>query len=827
MALLVGTVAATAALITLGLRSRLGLGRALAIGLAGSMVSTSVVGLMLLDADALASGPLLVGLLAALVGWAGLVVGLRVRWPVRWAASSDSTKLAGGLGLLLVIGVGMAIRSDPSPYLHGGQDQGIYVDVGHHIARTGRLRAVDRLVAGEVPGFPAEAIQATHELEPIAEDSPLAGVREGRWIAGLHIEDASEGRIIPAFFHLLPVWLAMTELELGFARSTWVLVVFAGLAQLGAFAVGYRLAAGEVREPGAQRRGWAVGLIAATTLVVHPLDLWISTFTVTENLARAALLGSAGLALEATTAERRAEPGVVVMAGLAGLVFAAGAFARGSMLAMAIVLALALVVVRREVPRTRWALLVTLVVGTTLAAVQGILHSWPYFFSAASNHFYVPKIRPFQAEAVAWTVVAGGSVLLADRGLGRLRQRWPRLTETDSLVRIAALLVLVGALAAMIYRALDSADGFGPSQQVGVVLLRYGGPVGLGLGLVGLVFGSWFAPARLQAWLVLAMAVVLATALKPGIRYEFYYARYLVGDVIPVLIVAAAWALGEAARWLAARWGPRVAALGLALALSAWWAPSLFVLGRPVFWTRDLEHSPEALAEIFDRVPADAVLFFDARLPGRWRGSLATPAFLAFDKTVLVYPNQRLIERGLAIGTPIYMLSGGWELADHQRWPNPVHGPSQTTVVARGHYRARRAEVVEGAMPERLTEWGGAWELHRLDPSIWRSSGRFSLYPGSRFIAHAGPGQLESVALDWQAGAVVELLVEPGSLAGCTPSAALVLAGVERLSLSLLPEPSDRLYRFGLPAVAVTSAAIEIRWPCSIEQLPWRRLSSK
>lgn len=264
----------------------------------------------------------------------------------------------------------------------------------------------------------------------------------------------------------------------------------------------------------------------------------------------------------------------------------------------------------------------------------------------------------------------------------------------------------------------------------------------------------------------------------------------------------------------------------MAVLLLATWAPALRVITRPVYWTRDLEHGPEDLAAMFDPVPTDALLVFDSRTPGRWRGTLATPAFLAFGKTVLVHPNDRIVERAITGGTAIYMISGGWEPDDHQRWPN--QGPWRTTVIARGHYRARRADVVEGAMPERLTEWGGPWELHRIDPSIWRGTGALSLYPGSRFIAREGAGRLESVDLElrWEPGAFVEWVVEPGALEGCEVGAAIV--GFEAQPLPRSPDSTNRAYRFDLPPPPqrTVKGSIALRWQCPAErEVAWRRLS--
>ncbi|MCH9684222.1 MAG: hypothetical protein K0V04_22505 [Deltaproteobacteria bacterium] len=830
MALASAIIAATALGIAAGLRDRVGMGRAAALGLGGAMLGASIVGLVLLDAQRLQRIPLLAGLSLVALIWAVVVWRLRRRWPPRIPPPSADTRHLrwGGAGLLLIVTGGTALRLDPSPYLHGGQDQGIYVNVGHNIARTGRLRPVDPLLAGRVPGIPGSLMAKAHRIGPIPDDSPLSGVREGRWIAGLHIEDAQTGRLMPGFFHLLPTWFAMAELDLGFARSTWALIPFAWLSLLAAFAVGYRVGTRNESDVRAERRGWAVGLLASTAMALHPLDLWISTFTVTENLARACLLGSAALGLEAIAAERDQQPGARTLAACAGLVFAAGAFARGSMLALAMVLAASLVLARPVAPRSRRALLFALVTGTTLAATQAILHSWPYFFSAASNHFHVPRIRPFQSEAVAWAMAAGVAVLLVDFGVGRIRRAWPRLGNTDRLLRTVASAALLAGVVAIVVRALDQSDAYGPHQQVLDVLRRHGGDVALVLGAGGLWAWARRSDAAQQPWVLLAAAIIVLTTLKEGIRYEQYYARYLVGDAIPVLVVAGAWAAVGSMGWVAARLGPRPAAAALGVLMLAWWLPPLRVLSRPIYWTRDLSHAAEDLTDLFSQVPDDAVMFFDARAPGRWRGILATPALLSFGRPVFVYPSNRLVERAVTAGTPVYMLSGGWETEDRQRWPN--NGPWRTRVVARGFYRARRAEIVEGGMPQQLVQWGGPWELHRIDRSLWRGHGAFSLYRGSEFITEPRPGTLRTdpLPLQWQPNARVELHGPEGQWEGCQLATSVMGTTAQRLDPLPVASPGVRLFAMPPPQAQPITAAIEVTTHCPDDRaLTWTRLSMR
>jgi hypothetical protein len=443
---------------------------------------------------------------------------------------------------------------------------------------------------------------------------------------------------------------------------------------------------------------------------------------------------------------------------------------------------------------------------------------------------------------VAWAVALAVAVLVAERLTTRARRRWPVLDRTDGVVAALVVVAWLAAVAAATYRLVDGTDDYGPSQHTAAVLVRYGGAVGVALGLVALLVAPWRAKPSQQPWLVVGAAAVLLAALKEGIRYELYYARYLVADAVPVLVIAGAWSVGEGTRRIAARWGPWPAAGAWALALLTWLVPPLRLLDRPVFWIRDLAHGPEDLAAMLERVPDDAVLFFDSRMPGRWRGILATPAFLAFGKRVLVYPDGRMLEGLVGAGTPVLMISGGWEPDDHQRWPE--NGPWRTTVIARGYYRAQRAEIVEGDVPRALTEWGGPWELHRVDPSIWRGHGALSLLPGSRFIASSRPGELRTVPIElrWEAGARVELRLPPYALDGCTASAAMegpahalsvrpIPAAELEVVLPRVSDPDAAMLVFAMPppppALPVT-AALVVRWTCETPvALPWRRLSMR
>ncbi|MCA9695836.1 MAG: hypothetical protein KC636_40035, partial [Myxococcales bacterium] len=510
----------TAGLVAARLRRELGPLPAALVGLWAAFATQSALGLALLDLERLQALPLLAGQAIALGLWARCLRSRATREPPR----VDRRLVLVGL---VVVAAGVGLRLAPSPYLHGGQDQGLYVNVGHHIARTGRLRPIDPLLAGQVRGARAEDVARAHKVRALPPDSPLIGVREGRWLAGLHIESARDGRLVPAFFHLLPTWFAMAELELGFARSTWPLVLFSLLSLLSMCGLGYRV----VRRCGGSRAiAGAAGLFAGLALALHPLDLWISTFPVSENLARATLLGGAWLALEAEArAGARSSAGedrsALLLSLLAGVVFGLGAFARGSVIALALTLAVLLLWSPAARPSLRRALLLSLVAVVTLAVIQAIEHSWPYFFSAAERHFGLPRLRPPRHLAAAIAAGVGGVALfgvalLTSRLEGRAEALRGRALRVGSAVAVLLALALAG-VDGLLGRAPWAAE-----QTAGSVLARHGGLVATVLGGLGLGYAALRADRALAPWVGLGAVIALAAFARPGVRYEFYYARY-------------------------------------------------------------------------------------------------------------------------------------------------------------------------------------------------------------------------------------------------------------------------------------------------------------
>ena len=148
----------------------------------------------------------------------------------------------------------------PFEYIFGGWDPGVYVNTGVNTARTGSLVIHDKL------------------LETLPEqDQELFAHPRNKLIqkySGFPIANAETGTIIPYFYHLYPVWIAIFS-SLGRIDFALNVNIFFGLLCIAAIFCMVKEYFG--REP---------AFIAAFLLAVNVAQLWHMRFPTTEILAQ-------------------------------------------------------------------------------------------------------------------------------------------------------------------------------------------------------------------------------------------------------------------------------------------------------------------------------------------------------------------------------------------------------------------------------------------------------------------------------------------------------------------------------------------------------------
>jgi hypothetical protein len=182
------------------------------------------------------------------------------------------------LAIALLFGV---LVARPFEVIRGGLDAGVYANTGVAIARTGSIVQYDPIVA-EI----GQLSQAGDETAQHIERNLLGVQSRDRYIAtryraaGFFINDGelASGRVVPQFFHLWPVWLAIFVAMLG---PTLGLAATGAAGALGVVLLGLI---------GRRLGGSLVGLLAASFLALLTPQVWFSRMPTSEALAQALLL---------------------------------------------------------------------------------------------------------------------------------------------------------------------------------------------------------------------------------------------------------------------------------------------------------------------------------------------------------------------------------------------------------------------------------------------------------------------------------------------------------------------------------------------------------
>ncbi len=158
------------------------------------------------------------------------------------------------LGLLIV--VGLLFRIPAYNYVLGDQDEGIYVNVAQHIARTG---------TDELHDLTKSQLAYTPYLDTYISQN----YARGAFLPGIYAY--ANGQPIFQFYHLFSIWMALFIGIFGSVYGVYALTFFAILSLL----YFYRLAL-LITQSG------SAALLAGCILAVNPLHAFFSKFPVTE-----------------------------------------------------------------------------------------------------------------------------------------------------------------------------------------------------------------------------------------------------------------------------------------------------------------------------------------------------------------------------------------------------------------------------------------------------------------------------------------------------------------------------------------------------------------
>lgn len=196
---------------------------------------------------------------------ATLITGLYA-WRFKAGHSIAARAPSWGAMALLIL-VCLFFRVPAFNYVLGGQDEGVYVNMAHYIERTGGINVQDG---------PLEKLQGTPFVKRyLAENrhirsysGPLKG---GDYVPGVYINSPTGSGLSFQFYHLFPVWMALFAGIFGAGFAVYALVFLSVLSVL----FMYRLTLVLTDSP-------AAALVAGLLLALNPLHAFFSKFPVTE-----------------------------------------------------------------------------------------------------------------------------------------------------------------------------------------------------------------------------------------------------------------------------------------------------------------------------------------------------------------------------------------------------------------------------------------------------------------------------------------------------------------------------------------------------------------
>jgi hypothetical protein len=547
------------------------------------------------------------------------------------------------LGLLAVLS---AIYFRPHEFIFGAADAGVYMNMGSHLARSGELLIDDPLIA-----------QLDSSLYPafFREQQPNTLTRY-YYLPGYYLNDTTPGQIIPQFFALQAVSIAILT---SIGGVSWGLLATPLWGLLGIAAIFF------LARTLFDRR---VALLSAGLLGAVILQNWFSRYPTAEVLTQACLF--AGLyALSHVLRRTAPERAWGVLAGLwLGLI----SLARIDMiLVMAVipVVLIALAAARRWSPG-----LTSFTVVFGVLCLQTVIHAvvfaWPYTYNTYQSVFNMIQGRSGGMWLIAG-LVGVGALFVGARWFDRLKEgRRSRLERWLSAALIA--LVIGGALYAYFIRPLVEAAPtgyywYGDSQVTSTNrenLVRLGWyitPLGLVVAVWGLCLMVWrerSLSVRVFGLIGLMSTVVYVINILNNPHHIYTMRRY-VPVVIPAMMIWGAYGLAvlSRVRWRGIRWTVWLVLLA--------WLGGMIWQSRVIWRQVDYAGATTALAQLDRELEPGAIVLFDDQSAVGIGDVVGTPLRFIFDHPVFVLRNPQavtpeawraLIQDWQQQGYPVYVM---------------------------------------------------------------------------------------------------------------------------------------------------------------------------
>lgn len=469
-------------------------------------------------------------------------------------------------GLLLIILVALCCRLQPYIWIMGWQDPGTYVNMAAHYERHGSTfikdsfresltaqekKYYDNMVLDDLSqgSVNRDSLSGTYPLvnaEILAKFNLSQLIGYASIIPGIYIKNLDASEYVFQFYPLHPIWMAIFSSLFGETAGPYSLTFFALLT----IVMFYRLA--KVLSSGDEK----TGLIAAGLLAINPLHSFFSKFPVTEVcFLFFTVSGFYYLANYVRDREEgRARAGWHLPLSAALFLCAFLTRVTGFLYMPFFYLLAGLLFISRGDPwrvdrKAIFSFALAVIGAYAVSLCYGLTCSYPYTMEQFGMSIGKAAVANWQVS-----LLCGLSVLLFLPIAGRrfVASYWGDggehlLKPLKSAVVFVMFAILVAGAALAGYRLLhDGFDAF--SASTGVAAVSYISPVAFILLIIFYIqMGKEKKVEPLMLWLALFVALFWGfyVLVLNRLPYQYYYARYLLSEVVPYSLLLVALCLGR------------------------------------------------------------------------------------------------------------------------------------------------------------------------------------------------------------------------------------------------------------------------------------------
>ncbi|SHE36640.1 hypothetical protein SAMN02745206_00204 [Desulfacinum infernum DSM 9756] len=216
----------------------------------------------------------------SLVLLTGLTLSLFLWFPLHPKIKHARTSLHLGANdvffILSILSLALFFRSGPYLYIMGDQDQGVYVNMASEYARNGKpflKDSVRKIITDKDILELYDSYNHKHSHDP--RKAHLKNKYEGAHLPGIYIKNLSKSEYVFQFYPLHPLWMAIIGKIVGLKNCIHALTLFSLLSVVAFYLLALEMSDGDSK----------TAAFIAILLAVNPLHSFFSKWPVTEVVA--------------------------------------------------------------------------------------------------------------------------------------------------------------------------------------------------------------------------------------------------------------------------------------------------------------------------------------------------------------------------------------------------------------------------------------------------------------------------------------------------------------------------------------------------------------